>query len=121
MKNGCYVSGANPAIHQVPDNTLLYGNMQDESYFEKYREEIRQWLHVRPEADSHEYTRDNLCIINMRGGEYTGHPELYHPSLYSRTISIGPRSVFPDTYMLQALQTDASYRKTISDSVNLLK
>lgn len=77
MTHGCYVTGADVALHSLPDNTLIYGNMQDESYFGKYRDDIREWLKVMPEYDSHEFTRDNLCIINVRGGEYTGHPELY--------------------------------------------
>ncbi len=73
---GCYVAGADSGIHQVKDQTLLYGNMQDESYFIKYLPQIREWLRVKPEYDSYEYSRENLCIINMRGGEYTGSPEL---------------------------------------------
>ena len=58
-------------------DTLIYGNMQAESYFSRYREEIREWLRVKPEYDTHEFTRDNLCILNVRGGEYAGNPELY--------------------------------------------
>lgn len=77
LTHGCYVAGAEPAIHHVPDNTLIYGNMQDESYFIKYLPQVRQWLKVKPEYDSYEYSRENLCIINMRGGEYTGSPELW--------------------------------------------
>ncbi len=77
MTLGAYISGAKESIHQVPENTLLYGNLQAEDYFGRYKEQIKDWLKVKPEYDSHEYTRDNLCIINMRGGEYTDHPELY--------------------------------------------
>ena len=51
--------------------------MQDEAYFGQYKEEIKQWLRVKPEYDSYEYSRDNLCIINIRGGEYTSNPELF--------------------------------------------
>lgn len=76
LTHGCYVAGADPGIHHVKDNTLIYGNMQDESYFIKYLPQVRQWLKVKPEYDSYEYSRENLCIINMRGGEYTGSPEL---------------------------------------------
>ncbi len=77
LTHGCYISGAKPSIHDVEDDTLLYGNLQDESYFGRYREEIREWLKVKPEADSREYTADDLCIVNMRGGEYTNDPALY--------------------------------------------
>ena len=58
-------------------NTLLYGNLQDESYFAPYLSELKDWLKIKPDRESDEYTRDNLCIINMRGGEYTDSPELF--------------------------------------------
>ncbi len=76
LTHGCYVAGADPGIHQVEDNTLIYGNMQDESYFIQYLPQVREWLKVKPAYDSYEYSRENLCVINMRGGEYTGSPEL---------------------------------------------
>lgn len=76
LTHGCYVAGADLGIHHVEDNTLIYGNMQAESYFIKYLPQVRQWLKVKPEYDSYEYSKENLCIINMRGGEYTGSPEL---------------------------------------------
>ncbi len=82
MEHGCYISGADEGIHHVEDNTLIYGNMQAESYFIKYIDEVKKWLHVKPEYDSYEYSRENLCIINMRGGEYTGSPELFIDKKY---------------------------------------
>lgn len=77
MNHGCYISGADEELLQVKDNTLIYGNLQDESYFIKYRDKLCQWLAVKDEYESYEYSRENLCIINMRGGEYTGSPELF--------------------------------------------
>ena len=71
MSNGCYISGADPDLFKVEDGTLIYGNMQDQSYFEKYRDKIKDWLKVKPEYESYEYTADDMCIINWRGGENT--------------------------------------------------
>lgn len=82
MEHGCYVAGADKGIHLVEDNTLIYGNMQDESYFINYLDRVKDWLKVKAEYDSYEYSRENLCIINMRGGEYTGSPELYIDKKY---------------------------------------
>ena len=82
MTYGCYISGADEGIHHVEDNTLIYGNMQDETYFIKYIDQVKQWLKVKPEYDSYEFSRENLCIINMRGGEYTGNFELYVDKKY---------------------------------------
>lgn len=76
IEHGCYVAGADEGMYHVADNTLLYGNMQDESYFYRYVDRLKDWLRVRPEYESYEYSRENLCIINMRGGEYADSPEL---------------------------------------------
>ncbi len=35
MEHGCYVAGEDAALHSLPDDTLIYGNMQDEGYFRK--------------------------------------------------------------------------------------
>lgn len=77
LTHGCYVSGRDEELFEVSDNTLIYGNLQDESYFLSHMDDIRSWMKVKPEYDTHEFTRDNLCVINIRGGEYTGSPELY--------------------------------------------
>lgn len=82
IEHGCYISGRDEALMDVEDNTLIYGNMQDESYFIGQLDKVKQWLKVKPEYDSYEYSRENLCIINMRGGEYTGSPELYIDKSY---------------------------------------
>ena len=82
MTQGVYVAGVDDDLMNVPDNTLIMGNMQDPSYFWKYREQIKSWLKVKPEYESTEYSRENLCIINLRGGEYKGSPELYLEKKY---------------------------------------
>ena len=43
----------------------------------KYREEIKQWMKVKPEYEHYEYSKENICVINIRGGEYWGSPELF--------------------------------------------
>ncbi len=51
---------------------------------------------MRPEYDTHEFTRDNLCIINCRGGEYTGHPELFLDRSYWMNGMKNMRKIRPD-------------------------
>lgn len=93
---GCYVTGADPKLMEVEEGTLVYGNMQAEEYLLPYREEIKQWLQVKPEYDSNEYTRDNLCVINIRGGEYRGSPELFLGRRYWLKGMAHMRSLRPD-------------------------
>ena len=76
-QHGCYISGADNHLYELSGNVRIQGNLQAEQYFEKYREQIREWLKPGDTFDSMEFSRDNLCILNMRGGEYTGSPELY--------------------------------------------
>ena len=76
-KHGCYITGVDEQFMEAEDGTLLHGNMQAEEYLLPYKEEIKEWLKVRPEYEDYEFSRDNLCVINIRGGEYTGSPELY--------------------------------------------
>lgn len=77
LTHGCYVTGVDENIFQLKDNTLIYGNLQDEKYYIKYKNEIREWLEVKKEYDCMEYSKDNLCILHLRCSDYLGYPELY--------------------------------------------
>lgn len=75
---GCYVSGADPRLLKpISDNTIIYGNLQSEEYFLKYKTAIKKWLMLRPEFINLKFSKDDLCILNMRGGEYLGNMDLY--------------------------------------------
>jgi hypothetical protein len=58
-------------------NTKIDGMMQDEKYFEHRKSEIREWLKVKKEYECYDYSNENICIINFRGGEYARHKDLY--------------------------------------------
>lgn len=68
-----------PSGEVVPESYegVLDGEFQGMQYFEKYLDEVREWLKVEP-LD----TPDDLCIIGFRGGEYVGVPELFLPKDY---------------------------------------
>ena len=54
MTHGCYVTAADEEMLHVKDNMLLFGNMQAEEYYIAYRDQIKQWLKVKPEYDCYE-------------------------------------------------------------------
>lgn len=62
---------------EVEDNTIIDGEFQGEQYFEHRLGEIREWLKVEPLE-----MPDDLCIVNFRGGEYVGVPDLFLPESY---------------------------------------
>jgi hypothetical protein len=115
MTNGCYISGADPQLMGVEDNTIVYGNMQDQSYFEKYRDKIREWLHVREEAESYEYTADDLCIINMRGGEYTSCPELFLDRRYWLNAIGNMKKINPNMRFMIVTEDEEAAKKVLPE------
>lgn len=115
MTNGCYISGADERVYGISDQTLLYGNLQDERYFGGHIEEIREWLKVKPEYESSEYTADDLCIINMRGGEYTGHPELYLDRRYWLHAIANMKKINPDMRFMIVTEDEEAARKVLPE------
>ena len=77
LTHGVYVTDADEKLFDIEDDTLIYGNLQAEDYFISHKEEIKQWLTVKPEYDCMEYSRDNLCIMHLRCSDYMGSPELF--------------------------------------------
>ena len=77
MTVGCDVRGYDQGLMDVPDNTIIFGNMQYEKYFDHNKELVKEWLKVKEEYDTYEYMDDDVCVLNYRGGEYVGFHELY--------------------------------------------
>lgn len=100
MTHGCYVADADEDIYGIEDDTLIYGNLQAERYFFSHKDEIKEWLKVKKEYDSYEYTKDNLCIINIRGGEYTDNRSLFLRRKYWLDAMGHMRDVRPDMEFL---------------------
>lgn len=99
MSYGCDIRAYDGNLYNVSDNTLILGIMQDEKYFLHNKKLIKEWLKVKPEYDTYEYTDDNVCILNFRGGEYVGFHELYLTRKYwvnamNNMIKINPKMEF---------------------------
>ncbi len=115
MTNGCYISGPDPDLFKVEDGTIIYGNMQAEVYFEKYMDKIRDWLHVKQEAESYEYTSDDLCIINLRGGEYTSQPELYLDRKYFLNAIKNMKKINPAMRFMVVTEDEEAAKKVLPE------
>jgi hypothetical protein len=72
----CDVRGLDPDVLRIKDNTKIEGYFQAEQLIEDYRAEIKRWLTVKPEVDNYDYSSENICVLNVRGGEYKSHPDL---------------------------------------------
>ena len=76
-ENGADIRIYDKDLVNVLDDTKIDGLMQDEKYFEHRKDGIRQWLKVKEEYECHDYSDDNICVINFRGGEYARHSDFF--------------------------------------------
>lgn len=82
IEHGAYVTGTDETLLNMHETVLAYGNMQAEDYYLPYKEQIKQWLTVKPEYDCYEYSQDDLCIIHLRCTDYMDSPELFLSKKY---------------------------------------
>jgi len=80
--HGCYVTGVDSDLLNVPDNTLIMGNMQAEQYYLEYKEQIKEWLKVKEEYECYDYSKEHLCILHLRCSDYLQFPELFLQKKY---------------------------------------
>jgi len=113
--NGVDVSGADEGILNVKPQTLIEGILQAAEYFYEYKEDIRQWLKVKPEYDIEEYSQDDLCIINIRGGEYAGAPELFLRRKYWLDAMKNMRTINPDMRFMVITDDETAARRVLPE------
>ena len=80
--NGSDIRLYDKDLVSVFPNTKIDGMMQDEKYFEHRKNEIKEWLKVKDEFDCYDYSNENTCVTNFRGGEYARHKDLYLSKKY---------------------------------------
>lgn len=95
LQHGAYVAGTDWDMYNVPSDTLLWGNMQSEDYYLKYKEEIKEWLKVKPEYDCYEFSQDDLCILHIRCTDYMNCPELFVKKSYWKNGMKNMRKINP--------------------------
>lgn len=66
-----------PRLKTLADNTKLDGVFQSENQIYHRKDEIKEWLKVKKEFDSHDFSSEDICVINFRGGEYSFHPKFF--------------------------------------------
>ena len=96
LKHGAYVAGTDWDMYKVPSDTLILGNMQSEDYYLKYKDEIKEWLKVKPEYDCYDFSQDDLCILHLRCTDYMGSPELFVKKSYWKNGMKNMRKINPN-------------------------
>lgn len=66
----------------ILDCTKIDGIMQDEQYIIHRKDEIKEWLKVKEDHEFYDFSSDDICIINFRGGEYSVVKDFFLPKEY---------------------------------------
>ncbi|MDR2546869.1 MAG: glycosyl transferase [Lachnospiraceae bacterium] len=115
LQHGCYIMGADLELKRVEDNTLIYGNMQDESYFDSYYDELKKWLVVKEEYDTYEFSKENLCILHFRGGDYFEQAEFTLKRSYWLQGMRFMKKINPDMEFMLVTNDPVSARKILPE------
>ncbi|HTK33041.1 MAG TPA: glycosyl transferase [Candidatus Paceibacterota bacterium] len=99
----------------VPDGTKIDGLMQDELYIEEYKDEIRRWFTVKPEYDCRDYSEDNICVINFRGGGYARDMHFFLPTTYWNNCIAAMRKINPNFTFIVVSDDPATARMFFPD------
>ena len=71
---------------ELPDNTYINGNFQRMSYIDDYRDKIKDWLTYDDKFKITDYSDENICVIQLRGGDYTTGHSMLPPEYYSQAM-----------------------------------
>ena len=71
-------------FYELPDNCYINGTFQRMSYIEEHREKICSWLTYDDKVT--DYSSDNICVIQLRGGDYTTGHSMLPPQYYQMAM-----------------------------------
>lgn len=128
---GCSITEFDNDLVNISDNTKIDGIMQSEDYFIHRKSEIKEWLKVTPEKNCYDFSSDEICIINLRGGEYRAVPDLYLTDNYwkkaiQNMLQINPNFRFvvitDDVFLAQQMFPDLEvYHFDIGKDYSIIK
>jgi hypothetical protein len=127
----CDIRDFDPDLLKIKDNTKIEGYFQSEKFITYRRNEIKEWLKVNGANDYYDFSNENICVLNVRGGEYKNNPELiltrkYWTDAIKNMLSVKPQLEFiiitdDVAYAQQLLPEYKSYHFDIGKDYSIVK
>ncbi len=114
-RDGSDIRMRDELLINIPDNTKIDGCLQDVSYLEPLRDEIREWLTLEPALDTREFSKDDLCIINFRGGSYTRDHKFFLPESYWKNAVREMKKIHPSCKFIVITDDTVTAKKFFPD------
>ena len=72
-------------FYSLPDHCYINGTFQRMSYIEEHRDKICSWLTYDDKVT--DYSADDICVIQLRGGDYTTGHSMLPPQYYKMAMA----------------------------------
>ena len=122
LEKKIYINGLNldfTKYQEIPlkgkRKIILEGNFESESYLLNISEKLRDDLQVRTPVELSE----NLCVINIRGGDYLGNPLILLGADYYESAILKRKEIFANLKFL-IVTDDSSYAKLVLPNFPIL-
>jgi len=115
----CLLSDFDPDVLEISETTFINGNFQSEKYFFEYSSELSEWVKLKDEFIEYSHQFKDLCILNIRGGEYKRHNNLILPKSYWENGMKNINEKFNlDNFLI--VTDDISYAKALFPNISVL-
>ena len=93
--NGSDIRLDDTSLQLVEDKTKLDGLFQSENTIIHRKEEIKTWLTLNEDFECYDYSGDEYCVINFKGGEYANDSNVFLDKSYwnnsiNKMLTINP-------------------------------
>tara|TARA_Y100000816_G_scaffold292112_1_gene285886 strand:+ start:1463 stop:2446 length:984 start_codon:yes stop_codon:yes gene_type:complete len=118
LKN--YSCDYDKSILEIADQTILKGIFQSEKYLYPNKLIINDFIKVKPQKSIIDFDLDNLCLLNIRGGEYKRHKDLILPKSYWLNAIDNMRKFNPNLNY-KIVTDDYRYSKALFPELEIIK
>ena len=106
------------SILEISDNTILKGLFQSEKYILGGKQEINNLITTKKILLNEDW--ENLCILNIRGGEYKRHKNLILPKSYWTNAIKNMKKYYPNL-IYKIVTDDYRYAKKLLPDIEIIK
>ena len=115
-----FASGYDERVELIQSSVRIEGLFQDERYFFGQENALREWIDLTPIWREKASTYSDVCVLNIRGGEYKRHRNLILPVEYWRSAMRNiVRSTGVDDFLI--VTDDRAYAKALLPGLPVLE
>jgi len=115
-----FASDYDPRVEHLGPDTHLEGLFQSEEYFYGQDSALGQWLRLSDEMLEKANKYRNLCVLNIRGGEYKRHKNLILPQSYwINGMKNARKKIGIDQFLI--VTDDRAYGKALFPDIPILE